>query len=302
MTGRNTQDLDRYGQAAMGLFSPELVLDHGLGAHVWDVDGREYLDLLAGIAVNAVGHAHPDWVKAVAQQAGRLAHVSNLYTTEPQIQLAETLLQMCGVADAGGRVFLANSGTEANEAALKLALRAGGGKRIVAAEGAFHGRTLGALSVTHKEAYRRPFHDFTGQVDFLPFGDLAALEAQLAKGDVAALWLEPIQGEAGVRPLPAGYLAKARELTTRHGALLILDEIQSGSGRTGTFLASQNPAVTGTGTVVPDVVTLAKGLGGGFPIGACVAMNPGTATALVPGDHGTTFGGNPLACAAALAT
>jgi acetylornithine aminotransferase len=277
---------------------------------VWDADGNEYLDLLGGIAVNALGHAHPAWVEAVARQAGQLAHISNLYASRPQIELSERLLQITGAAP-GGRVFLANSGTEANEAALKAALRAGAGRRrVLALAGSFHGRTMGALSLTAKEAYRRPFEPFTGPAEFLPGGDLAALEAALAGGDVAALVLEAIQGEAGVRPLPAGYLAQARRLTRQAGALLWIDEVQTGIGRTGAWLACQGefgaaapaPNQAASSWDGPDIVTLAKGLGGGYPIGAMVAMDQSAAARLRPGDHGTTFGGNPLAASAALAT
>ncbi|MDR2379884.1 MAG: aminotransferase class III-fold pyridoxal phosphate-dependent enzyme [Bifidobacteriaceae bacterium] len=325
--------LARYRRAALGVFQPSLVLASGEGALVRDVAGREYLDLLGGIAVNVLGHAHPAWVDAVARQAGRLAHVSNFYATEPQIELAARLLTITG-ADGGGRVFLANSGTEANEAALKAVLRLGGSRhRILALEGAFHGRTLGALSLTAKESYRKPYDPFTGPVEFLPHGDLAALTAAFAEGGLAALVLEVIQGEAGVRPLPPGYLAAARRLTEQHGALLWIDEVQTGIGRTGYWMAYQDPAFAGepagsgragdspagcgpagdspagdsaaacaNAGVLPDIVTLAKGLGGGFPIGAMVAMNQRAAGLLQVGDHGTTFGGNPLASAAALAT
>jgi acetylornithine aminotransferase len=292
--------LERYRASALGVFNPSLVLVRGEGARVWDADGREYLDLLGGIAVNVLGHAHPAWVEAVAAQAATLAHISNFYTSPQQIELAERLLELTG-ADRAGRVFFANSGTEANEAALKAVLRGGRGHRILALDGAFHGRTLGALSLTAKETYRKPYEPFVGPVEFLPFGDLGALEAAFAAGGVAALVLEPIQGEAGVRPLPPGYLAEARRLATEHGALLWLDEVQTGAGRTGTWSAAQNESVAGPGGVTPDLVTMAKGLGGGFPIGAMIALNGPAAALLSPGDHGTTFGGNPLAAAAALA-
>jgi acetylornithine aminotransferase len=237
-------------------------------------------------------------VAAVAQQAGQLAHTSNLYANPRQVELAEALLAATGAAP-GGRVFLANSGTEANEAALKAALRTDR-SRVLALEHSFHGRTLGSLALTATEAYRAPFQAFTGPVEFLPAGDAAALEAALAAGDVAALVLEPIQGEAGVLPLDRAYLAAARDLTRRYGALLVVDEVQTGTFRTGTFLACANPALVDA-PLEPDFVTLAKGLGGGFPIGAAIAMNADAAALLAPGDHGTTFGGNPLAAAAALA-
>ena len=297
---RNDEHLAIYPQLMWPVFQPTVALDKGQGALVWDVDGRQYLDLMAGIAVNQVGHAHPKWVAAVAEQAGRLAHTSNLYTTRPQLELAVTLATTFGLP-ATSRVFFANSGSEANEAALKVALRLGG-RRMLALEGSFHGRTEGALAVTSKAAYRRGYEDYHGPVTFLPHGDLAALEAALGMGDVAGLFVEVIQGEAGMVPLPIDYLARARQMTRDYGVCLIVDEVQSGMGRTGTWLAHQNPALVGPEPIVPDVVTLAKGLGGGFPIGACLALTEPAANALVPGDHGNTFGGNPLACAAALAT
>jgi acetylornithine aminotransferase len=289
---------ERYSHALMDTFgTPQRVLVRGEGAYVWDADGNRYLDLLAGIAVNALGHAHPTLTAAISAQLGTLGHVSNFFGTPTQIALAETLLRLAG-APEGSRVFFTNSGTEANEAVFKMARRTGR-PRILALEGAFHGRTMGALAMTAKEAYRAPFEPLPGGVQFLPFGDTAALEAALAD-DVAAVVLEPIQGEAGVRPLPPGYLARARELTAQHGALLVLDEVQTGMGRTGAWLAHQHPHLGGG--VVPDVVTLAKGLGGGFPIGAVVALGERAATLLGRGQHGTTFGGNPVAAAAALAT
>lgn len=295
---------ERYGAAVMNTFGPpRLVLTRGEGSYVVDAEGRRYLDLLGGIAVNAVGHAHPVWVRAVSEQAATLGHVSNFFASPTQVALAEKLLEIVvpGGAPAGSRVFLANSGTEANEAALKMARRHGGPARprVLALEGSFHGRTMGALALTHKAAYREPFEPLPGGVEFVPFGDVAALEAALAD-DVAALFLEPVQGEAGVRPLPAGYLARARELTAEAGALLVLDEVQTGMGRTGAWMAHHHPHLGGG--AVPDVVTLAKGLGGGFPIGAAVAIGEHAASLLGPGQHGTTFGGNPLASAAALAT
>ncbi|HLS72939.1 MAG TPA: acetylornithine transaminase [Actinomycetaceae bacterium] len=294
----------RYGNALMNTFGPpQRVLVRGEGAWVWDADGARYLDLLAGIAVNSLGHAHPTLVSAVSAQLGTLGHVSNFFATPTQVHLAERLLEVVtpGGAPAGSRVFLANSGTEAMEAAFKLARRHGEGARprILALEGAFHGRTMGALALTHKAAYREPFEPLPGGVEHLPFGDLAALEAAMAD-DVAALVLEPLQGEAGVRALPPGYLAAARELTSRHGALLILDEVQTGMGRTGRWMAHHHDHVGGG--VVPDAVVLAKGLAGGLPIGAVVALGEGPATLLRPGQHGSTFGGNPVASAAALAT
>lgn len=298
---------ERYGHALMDTFGPpQRVLVRGEGPYVWDADGTRYLDLLGGIAVNALGHAHPTLTAAISAQLGTLGHISNFFASPTQIALAERLL---AVADApeGSRVFLTNSGTEANEAAFKMARRNAGtdGRRtrVLALEGGFHGRSMGALALTSKRAYREPFEPLPGGVEFLPFGDTTALEAAFAGTDgdrVAALVVEPIQGEAGVRPLPPGYLARARELTEASGALLILDEVQTGMGRTGLWLAHQHPHLGGG--IRPDAVTLAKGLGGGFPVGAVVAYGERAATLLGRGQHGTTFGGNPVAAAAALAT
>ncbi len=298
----------RYEHAVMNTFgTPRTVLTRGSGAHVWDADGTEYVDLLAGIAVNALGHGHPAVVAAVTEQVATLGHVSNLFTTPAQVELAEALRRITfhdgvGLGDAtpahpGARVFLANSGTEANEAAFKIARRHGGSDRprVLALEHAFHGRTMGALALTHHAAYREPFEPLPGGVEFLPAGDVDVLRAAMGP-DVAALVVEPIQGEAGVRELPAGYLEAAREITQAAGALLVVDEVQTGMGRTGAWMAHHLLAPG----VVPDVVTLAKGLGGGMPIGACVAIGE-AATLLGPGQHGTTFGGNPVCAAAALA-
>jgi acetylornithine aminotransferase len=282
---------DRHAASLMNTFGPpRLTLVRGRGAHVWDVDGNEYVDLLGGIAVNALGHAHPALVAAVTDQLSTLGHVSNFFATEPQVELAETLLRLLGHGD--GKVFFTNSGTEAVEAAFKLTRRTGR-THVVVAEGGFHGRTMGALALTSKQAYREPFEPLPGHVTFVPYGDAAALAAAVTD-DTAAVLLEPIQGEAGVVVPPEDYLAAAREVTTAHGALLWLDEIQTGIGRTGTWFEHHRSGV------VPDVVTLAKGLAGGFPIGACVALGD-AGELLQPGNHGTTFGGNPVACAAALA-
>ena len=290
----------RYRGAVMNTFgAPQRVLVRGRGARVWDADGAQYTDLLAGIAVNCLGHAHPAVVGAVTAQLSTLGHVSNFFTTPAQITLAEELIGLVfpGADPADSRVFLANSGTEANEGAFKIARRHGGAQRprVLALTDAFHGRTMGSLALTHKAAYREPFEPLPGGVEFVPAGDGAALAAAMGP-DVAALIVEPIQGEAGVRELPPGYLEAARELTGRAGALLIIDEVQTGMGRTGAWMAHHLLAPS----VTPDVVTLAKGLGGGVPIGAVVATGP-AAGLLGPGQHGTTFGGNPVACAAALA-
>ncbi|MFC7497233.1 MULTISPECIES: acetylornithine transaminase [unclassified Nocardioides] len=270
---------------------PKLVLARGEGAHVWDADGNEYVDFLGGIAVNALGHAHPALVEAVTTQLQTLGHVSNFFTTAPQVDLAEKLLALLGVGAGGGKVFFTNSGTEANEAAFKLTRRTGR-THVVVAEGSFHGRTMGALALTSKEAYRTPFEPLPGDVTFVPFGDADALAAAVTD-ETAAILLEPIQGEAGVNVAPDGYLAAARRTADEHGALLWLDEVQSGMGRTGEWFAHDTE-------VRPDIVTVAKGLGGGFPIGACIGVGA-AGDLLQPGNHGTTFGGNPVACAAALA-
>jgi len=271
--------------------APLAVLARGEGARVWDVDGREYLDFLAGIAVNALGHAHPAFVDAVAAQAATLAHVSNYFATGPQLELAERLTRLSG----GDRVFFANSGAEAIEAAVKLT-RLTGRSRILSLEGSFHGRTMGSLSLTGKPAMQQPFLPLLPGVEQIP-GTVIDLESALSDGDVAALFVEPIKGEAGVIDHPDGFLAEARRLTAEHGALLILDEIQTGAGRTGEWFAFQDDAALGKhGT--PDAITVAKGIGGGFPIGALVTF--GAASDLfAAGHHGSTFGGNPLATATA---
>ncbi|MDK1328824.1 acetylornithine transaminase [Arthrobacter sp. zg-Y1143] len=289
--------LHRYDTALMGVFgAPQRVLVRGSGCYVEDADGKQYLDLLAGIAVNALGHAHPALVSAVSGQLGTLGHVSNFFTSPAQVLLAERLLELAG-APEGSKAFFVNSGTEANEAAFKLARRnadpAAGRTRFLALEGAFHGRTMGALALTAKPAYREPFEPLPGGVEHLPFGGTDAL-VNAVDSTVAAVFLEPIQGEAGVRMLPDGYLQAAREATRAAGALLIIDEVQTGIGRTGKWFASEG--------VQPDAMTLAKGLGGGFPVGALLTFGEQVSGLLSPGMHGTTFGGNPVAAAAALAT
>jgi acetylornithine/N-succinyldiaminopimelate aminotransferase len=291
LTGRYAASImPNYGQ-------PPVALARGEGCWVWDADGERYLDLIGGIAVSALGHGHPAIVQAVTRQVATLAHTSNLFVHEPEVELAERLLGLLGAA--GGRVFFANSGTEANEAALKVVRRFqdkhGGADRhvIVAAEHGFHGRTRGALALTGKASIREPFGPFGLTVRFVPYGDETALR-EATGTDCAAVFLEPCQGEAGVVPAPGGYLRAARAACDSAGALLVLDEIQSGIGRTGAWFAHQREGV------LPDVLTLAKGLGGGLPIGACIGLGE-CGTALDKGDHGSTFGGNPVACAAALA-
>jgi len=283
---------ERFGDAMMSTFAPPLaMLERGEGAHVWDVDGNCYLDFLAGIAVNALGHAHPVLVDAVSRQVATLAHVSNYFATPPQLELAERLRRITG-AGAGGRVFFANSGAEAIEAAIKLArLNRGDGRRtrILSLINSFHGRTMGSLSLTGKTALREAFEPLLPGVEHIET-TVAALEAAM-DDTVAAIFIEPIKGEAGVLDLPDGFLRRARELATKNGALLILDEIQTGVGRTGTWFAFQQT------NVMPDALVLAKGIAGGVPIGALVTF--GSASELFqPGQHGSTFGGNPLATAA----
>ncbi len=256
--------LERYAGSLMPTYGrPQRVLVRGEGCWVWDADGRRYLDLLGGIATSTLGHAHPLLVSTVTAQLATLGHVSNFFATAPQVALAERLLAVLD-APAGSAVFFCNSGAEANEAAFKMARRTGR-TRIVAAEGGFHGRTMGALALTHKPAIREPFAPLPGDVVHVPYGDVAALRAAVDES-VAAVVLEPIQGEAGVVPAPEGYLAAAREATAAVGALLVLDEVQTGIGRTGAWFAHTRHGV------VPDVVTVAKALGGGIPIGAAVAL------------------------------
>ncbi|WP_040777496.1 acetylornithine transaminase [Nocardia pneumoniae] len=281
----------RWSAALMNNYgTPQVALVRGAGAVVYDADGKRYVDFLGGIAVNSLGHAHPAILEAVTQQLGTLGHVSNLYASEPVVELAERLLAHFG--DGEGRAFFCNSGTEAVEAAFKIA-RLTGRHKIVACEEAFHGRTMGALALTGQPSKRTPFEPMPPGVVHVPYGDAAALDAVVDE-DTAAVFLEPIMGESGVVVPPFDYLAKAREITARNGALLVLDEVQTGIGRTGTFYAHQAVGI------VPDVITLAKGLGGGLPIGAVLA-NGRAAELLTPGLHGTTFGGNPVCAAAALA-
>jgi acetylornithine/N-succinyldiaminopimelate aminotransferase len=265
----------------------------GAGCHLFDEHGRRYLDAFAGVAVSSLGHAHPRLVEAIAKQAGELLHASNHYGIVQQEALAKVIVQ----AGFPGRVLFCNSGTEANECAYKVVrlwgnvAHAGKKTRMIAFENGFHGRTIGALSLTHTAKYREPFAPLPA-CDFVPFGDGEALERAMGP-DIAGVFVEPIQGESGVIVPPPGFLARARDLCTRHGALLVVDEIQTGIGRTGRMYCHQHDGI------VPDIMTLAKGLGGGVPIGAAV-LGASCAELLKPGLHGTTFGGNPLACAAAL--
>ncbi|MFD2859690.1 acetylornithine transaminase [Salininema proteolyticum] len=284
----------RFEAALMGNYGlPAVPIASGSGVRVTDADGNVYLDMIGGIAVSTVGHGHPRYVEAIADQAAALAHTSNLYLHRGEVELAEKLLEL---VEARGKVFLCNSGTEANEAAVKLVLKAGkpyGRTKIVATENSFHGRSLGALAITGKAAIREPFAPFGVEAEFVPYGDARALAAAV-DASTAAVFLEPTQGESGVHPATTDYLKAARRITSENGAALVLDEIQSGFGRTGAWFAHHAAAIT------PDVVTLAKGLAGGVPIGATIGVGK-WGDVFGPGDHGSTFGGNPIACAAALA-
>ncbi|RII18679.1 Acetylornithine aminotransferase [Streptomyces sp. YIM 130001] len=290
-TTENGTYAKRWQDSLMNTYgTPQLSLERGEGTKVWDADGTEYTDFVGGIAVNALGHAHPAVVRAVSDQIATLGQISNYFASEPVVALAERLLQHFGRA---GRVFFCNSGTEAMEAAFKIG-RLTGRSHMVAAQGGFHGRSMGALALTGQDDKRAPFVPLPGDVTHVPYGDVEALRGAVTE-DTALVVLEPIQGEIGVLPPPPGYLRAAREITEATGTLLVLDEVQTGIGRTGHWFEHQ--AHEG---VLPDVVTLAKGLGGGLPIGATVAFGA-AAELLKPGNHGTTFGGNPVACAAGLA-
>ncbi|MBW3087234.1 acetylornithine transaminase [Bifidobacterium sp. 82T24] len=312
--------LGSYKQVHMNVFgTPLRVMDHGEGAHIWDVDGNRYLDFLGGIAVNALGYAHPKWVKAVAEQAAKVAHTSNYFATEPQIELAAKLVKLAG-APEGSHVYFGNSGAEGNEAAIKLAKLYGrtlpgalpdiGGKpaRILAMTHGFHGRTLGALSATWKPVIRKPFQPLVPAIEFVEAGSVESLQrafnetgiGHYGKGPVAAVIMEMIQGEAGVVPIGADFVKAARELCDRHHALLIIDEVQTGIGRTGKWFAFQRKDLSGG--VVPDAITFAKGVAGGFPMGGLIAFGEKLSSLFTPGSHGSTFAGNPLGAAAGLAT
>lgn len=286
--------LSRYESSYVGVFgAPKLALERGEGSYVYDVDGKRYLDYLGGVAVNCVGHAHPRVAKAVAEQASTLIHVSNFFTTPQQVSLAERILALAGAPEGSG-VFLCNSGTEANEAAMKLARRTGRPGFLVL-DNAFHGRTLGSLTLTAKEAYRQPFEPLIpGVVARIGMNECDALTAAFDEhGDqIGAFVLEVVQGEAGVFTCSDEFVKLARQLTFDHGALLIIDEVQTGVARTGNWFAFQRYGI------LPDAMTLAKGLGGGFPVGALVTFGPRVTKMLTAGQHGSTFGGNPLACAA----
>ena len=313
--GALTEDkrlLDEYNDVHMHVFgTPLRVLDHGQGVRVWDVDGNEYLDFLAGIAVNSIGYAHPKWIEAVAAQAAQAAHVSNYFATRPQIKLAEKLIALAG-APQGSHVYFGNSGAEANEAALKMAKLYGARLRdelgtdkpyrIIALTHGFHGRTMGALSATWKPAIRVPFEPLVPNVEFVDANDIDAMRAAFDaadKGPVAAVIMELVQGEAGVLPLDADYVRGVRALCDERRALMIIDEVQTGIGRTGSWFAFQREDLGG---VTPNIVTFAKGVAGGFPMGGMISFGEELSSLFSPGTHGSTFAGNPLGAAAALAT
>ncbi|MEI5521689.1 acetylornithine transaminase [Streptomyces brasiliscabiei] len=287
----NTELTRRWQGSLMNNYgTPKLSLVRGTGSRVWDADGKEYVDYVGGIAVNALGHAHPAIVEAVSSQIASLGHVSNLFVAEPPVALAERLLEHFG---RDGKVFFCNSGAEANEGAFKIG-RLTGRTHMVATQGAFHGRTMGALALTGQPGKQTGFHPLPGDVTHVPYGDAQALAAAVTE-ETALVIIEPVQGEKGVVVPPPGYLKAARAITAATGSLLVLDEVQTGIGRTGHWFEYQ--AHEG---VLPDVVTLAKGIGGGLPLAATVAFGR-AADLLQPGHHGTTFGGNPVACAAGLA-
>jgi acetylornithine aminotransferase len=292
MIKSNVDGQQQWQSALMNNYgTPGLTLVRGDGANVWDADGNKYLDLVSGIAVNALGHAHPAIVDAVTEQIAVLGHTSNLYINQPTVELAEALLDVAGLS-GNGKVLFCNSGAEANEAAFKLT-RLTGRTKVIACDGAFHGRTMGALTLTGQPAKSTPFEPLVPGVTHIPYGDIDALRSAV-DSETAAVFLEPVIGEGGVIPAPDGYLQAAREITTSAGALLVLDEVQTGIGRLGSWFAFQQAGV------VPDVITLAKGLGGGLPLGAVIGVGP-AGDLFQPGQHGTTFGGNPVCCAAGLA-
>lgn len=284
--------LTRYDQTLMHNFGkPKVVFSRGSGADLWDEEGHHYTDMFSGIAVGGLGHAHPAITEAVSRQMRTLGHISNLFASEPQITLAKRLgeLATASAPEPGARVYFANSGTEANEAAFKIT-RLTGRKKIIAMEGSFHGRTMGSLALTYTAKYREPFAPLPGEVTFVPYGDVDCL-AEAVDSTTAAVVIEPIQGENGVVVPPAGYLAKAREITAAHNALLWIDEVQTGIGRCGEWFVSVAEGIH------PDLITVAKGLGNGFPIGACIGIGS-AGEFFTPGSHGSTFSGNPVAAAA----
>ena len=288
----NKKYLNRWSASLQGNYGkPAITLVKGKGITVTDADGKIYLDFLGGIATNILGHAHPAIVKAVTKQVSTLSHVSNFYAHPNAIELAEKLTAMTG--DKKAKVFFCQSGAEANEAALKLSRRTGR-VRVVAAQGAFHGRTMGALSLTGQPSKREPFLPLIKGVKHVPYGDIDAMRKAVSK-KTAMVIIEPIMGEAGVIVPPADYLQQLRQLCDKNGSLLVIDAVQTGMGRTGDWFGYEYSGIT------PDVITLAKGLGGGLPLGAMIALGK-AAELFQPGDHGSTFGGNPVTTAAAIAT
>lgn len=286
----NNEMQNRWNAVMQGNYgSPTIALDRGQGVEVWDVEGKRYLDFLSGIATNLLGHNHPDVVEAISKQAATLGHVSNFYSHKPGLDLAEKLVALVGVP---AKVFFCNSGAEANEAAFKLS-RLTGRTEVVSTINAFHGRTMGALALTGQPSKADPFRPLPGDVTFVPYGDVEALEKAVSE-KTAMVIVEPIQGEAGVVPAPPGYLQACRRITTNQGALLAFDEVQTGMGRTGAWFAHQHEGIT------PDIITMAKGIGAGLPLGAMIAVGE-TSELFTGGSHGSTFGGNPICCAAGLA-
>jgi acetylornithine aminotransferase len=298
--------IENYQNSVLGVFGkPQLVVSPGLGSEVWDENNKRYIDLLGGIAVNSLGHCHPQIVEEIGKQAGQIIHHSNFFTNQKTVQLAQKLLEI-SKAPKDSKVFFTNSGTESNECALKIVKKHLPQGRIIALSRSFHGRSLGALSITSKEQYRSPFEPLIPNVQFIEANNLDQLELTFSDlsierdGPIAGMFIECIQGEAGVQPLSAQFIARARELTRRHNALLVIDEVQTGIGRTGTWFSFQNPAVVASAHIEPDLITIAKSLGAGIPIGALIANGKQSANILTAGNHGTTFGGNPLVAAVAL--
>lgn len=298
------QFLDNYQNNMLGVFGkPALVLDHGKGSEVFDVDGNVYIDLLGGIAVNCLGYCHEKINNVIIEQCQKMIHHSNFFTNKQTVELAKKLIDISGV-DEGSKVFFTNSGAESNELALKIVkkhMNQIGGKRIIALTNSFHGRTLGALSLTYKSQYKEPFSPLIPNIEFIEANNLDKLELAFSElatqkyGQIAGMFIETIQGEAGVKPLSAQYIARCRELTKRNNALLVIDEVQTGMGRTGSWFSYQNQAVVASADISPDIITMAKSLGDGFPIGAVITNGETVSNILSKGEHGSTFGGNPLA-------
>lgn len=310
---KSEQLKDRYQNSLLNVFGmPSIVIDGAKGSVVTDVDGKSYIDLLGGIAVNCLGHNHPQITKALISQSQKIMHHSNFFSNQSTIELAEKLLEISGANSyenlvGKSKVFFTNSGTESVEAALKIVKKHKPNGRLIALTQSFHGRSCGALSLTSKEKYRIPFNPLIPNVELIEANNLDVLENVFSElsiekyGEIAGIFIETIQGEGGVRSLSAQYIARIRELTKRCNALMVIDEVQTGIGRTGSWFSYQNEAIVASAKIIPDIITMAKSLGGGFPIGGLITFGDKVSNILVPGDHGTTYGGNPLACAVALA-